>query len=194
MDSDGHETMRKSQSTITSYLDDAPVAREVISKQSWLWTGINVVMAIFFALAAFVQINDPDPYIWIPIYLIPCLLCCAIVWSRDAVDQLYWRVTAAVHMGFSILGIVILTFHVGGLHMKQGFFNPLGLEEGRELFGLLIALGWTLLCWFSGHIMTTCSAGKLSILTGVTVLLGMLPLTMWGTCYQSNFKHCDDML
>lgn len=63
--------------------------------------------------------------------------CCHYILTSD---QLYWRVTAAVHMGFSILGIVILTFHVGGLHMKQGFFNPLGLEEGRSVGRLSIVV------------------------------------------------------
>ena len=49
--------MRKSQSATASYLDDAPVAKEANSKQSWLWSGINIVMAIFFALAAYVQVS-----------------------------------------------------------------------------------------------------------------------------------------
>ncbi|XP_038068628.1 transmembrane protein 220-like [Patiria miniata] len=184
----------KSQSSVTSNHSDGSGSREITGPQSWLWAGINAVMAVFFALAAFVQINDPDPYIWVPIYAIPCLLCCSIVWSRDSIDHKYWRVTAAIHMCFAVFGIVLLTFQVGQVHRKEGLFNPLSLEEGRELFGLLIALGWTLMCWFSGHIMTTCSTGKLTLLTGIVVLLGMMPLALWGTCYQADFEHCNDML
>ena len=36
---------------------------------------LNIVLVIIFVLFAAVQYNDPDPYIWIPIYLFPAAVC-----------------------------------------------------------------------------------------------------------------------
>ena len=35
----------------------------------------NILFAILFVIAAALQYNDPDPYIWIPIYLYGAVLC-----------------------------------------------------------------------------------------------------------------------
>lgn len=35
----------------------------------------NLVFAILFALFAVLQYNDPDPYLWIPIYGYACIVC-----------------------------------------------------------------------------------------------------------------------
>ena len=35
----------------------------------------NQLFVFIFILFAVVQYNDPDPYLWIPIYLFPAVLC-----------------------------------------------------------------------------------------------------------------------
>jgi len=35
----------------------------------------NLVFSIVFALFALLQYNDPDPYLWIPIYGYACVVC-----------------------------------------------------------------------------------------------------------------------
>ncbi|MEY4919290.1 MAG: hypothetical protein RLZZ431_472, partial [Bacteroidota bacterium] len=35
----------------------------------------NIFFCIVFILFAVVQYNDPDPFLWVPIYLYPALLC-----------------------------------------------------------------------------------------------------------------------
>uniref|UniRef100_A0A2K5Q9Y5 Transmembrane protein 220 n=1 Tax=Cebus imitator TaxID=2715852 RepID=A0A2K5Q9Y5_CEBIM len=39
-----------------------------------LWRACNGLMAAFFALAAFVQVNDPDAELWVVVYTIPAVL------------------------------------------------------------------------------------------------------------------------
>lgn len=36
---------------------------------------VNIFLSIVFVLFAVLQYNDPDPYLWIPLYLIPAFLC-----------------------------------------------------------------------------------------------------------------------
>jgi Transmembrane family 220, helix len=36
---------------------------------------LNIVLAVLFVLFAAVQYNDPDPYIWVPIYLFCAYVC-----------------------------------------------------------------------------------------------------------------------
>jgi hypothetical protein len=35
----------------------------------------NIVLSIVFFIFALLQYNDPDPYIWVPIYLLATFLC-----------------------------------------------------------------------------------------------------------------------
>jgi hypothetical protein len=35
----------------------------------------NIIFAILFVLCAALQYNDPDPYVWMPIYLYAAVLC-----------------------------------------------------------------------------------------------------------------------
>ncbi|KAL1779167.1 transmembrane protein 220 [Sigmodon hispidus] len=39
-----------------------------------LWRACNMLMAAFFALAAVVQVNDPDAEFWVVVYMIPAVL------------------------------------------------------------------------------------------------------------------------
>ena len=35
----------------------------------------NIIMSVLFVLFAALQYNDPDPYLWIPIYLFAAVIC-----------------------------------------------------------------------------------------------------------------------
>lgn len=111
----------------------------------WTWRLANGFMALFFAFATYVQLNDPDPVIWMLIYAIPCFLCIALVIDSSLQDHYVWRYTAVIHVGVSILGIfyslsVLFTTEITSK-------NPLEYEEGREIGGLLIITAWLGLCW-----------------------------------------------
>lgn len=43
---------------------------------------LNILFIVLFVLSAALQYNDPDPYIWMPIYLYGALLCFLAVKRR----------------------------------------------------------------------------------------------------------------
>lgn len=106
----------------------------------WTWRLANGFMAVFFALSAYVQINDPDPILWMLIYGIPCALCCSLVVSSSLQDNIVWKWTAIIHLVTCIFGILysLKALLKGQIDSK----NPLNYEEGREIAGLFIVVLW----------------------------------------------------
>ena len=105
----------------------------------------NIVFCLVFVLFAALQYNDPDPYIWIPIYLYAAILC----WLAFR-DKFY--------PGAYLLGIIIYAlyaiykvFDQNGLidwitkHDAENIAETMKakqpwIEESREFFGLLILI------------------------------------------------------
>lgn len=105
----------------------------------------NFIFCILFILFAALQYNDPDPYVWIPIYMYSAVLC----WL--AFRGKYFR-------GAYIAGIIVYAVYAG-----YKFFDENGvwdwitkhhaeniagtmkaeqpwIEEAREFFGLIILI------------------------------------------------------
>ena len=113
----------------------------------------NVFFCIVFILFAAVQYNDPDPYVWMPIYLYAAVLC----WL--AFRNKYFP-------GAYLLGIVVyLGYAVYKFFDKNGVWdwmtkhdaaNIAGtmkaekpwIEETREFFGLVILIVVLLINYF----------------------------------------------
>jgi len=105
----------------------------------------NIIFTIIFIIFAGLQYNDPDPFIWIPIYLYAAFLC--------------WRASKGIHhRSLYIIGIALYTVY--GLYL---FFDKNGvlswasdhaaeslvstmkagepwIEETREFGGLVILI------------------------------------------------------
>jgi Transmembrane family 220, helix len=86
-------------------------------------------VVMFFAFAL-VQYNDPDPFVWIPVYLIPTYLCYYKLKGKG--DKL---------MYFSI-GLLFLMWAINqfppeweGVLLSQGM-KTVNIELGRESLGL----------------------------------------------------------
>jgi hypothetical protein len=106
---------------------------------------INIFFIVIFILSAALQYNDPDPYIWMTLYLYGALLC----WL--AIKKIYKK-------GLFITGIVVyaayavyLLFDSDGVinwiseHNAENIVQSMKatrpwIEETREFFGLLILL------------------------------------------------------
>ncbi|XP_071321167.1 transmembrane protein 220 isoform X2 [Trachinotus anak] len=54
-----------------------------------MWKVCNVLMSLFFALAAYVQINDPDAGLWMVGYGVPAVLCAGIGWKPQVTEQVF---------------------------------------------------------------------------------------------------------
>ena len=60
----------------------------------------NLVFAILFVLFAVLQYNDPDPYIWIPIYIYGALMCWMCFKGKGNRTALYAGIT--VYLAYAI--------------------------------------------------------------------------------------------
>ena len=106
----------------------------------------NIFFCVVFILFAVVQYNDPDAYLWMPIYLYPALLCYLKFIQKTISTIAYWA-------GFLVFGVYAIykMFDTNGIIDWVQFHNASNIastmkaekpwiEESREFFGLLIIL------------------------------------------------------
>jgi len=103
---------------------------------------------LFFLTATYVvfaalQLNDPDPLVWVPLYLVPAAATLAAAFHRLPA-WLGWALAAA----YVALAVWWWPARYDGL---TGPMNPATtVEEGRESLGLFIAaIGLALSAWAS---------------------------------------------
>jgi len=101
----------------------------------------NVLMALLFALGAAVQYNDPDPLRWMAIYLAAAAVC-----VLAALDRAPWQLPAALGgaalaWAATLVSRVVGTVAIGDLFAAWEMESA-GVEEGREMYGLLIIAAW----------------------------------------------------
>lgn len=106
----------------------------------------NFVFIFVFILFAALQYNDPDPYLWIPIYLYPALLCYWAFKLKPIHIKLYWAAFAgfgsyAIYKLFDTNGIIDwIRFHEATSITSTMKAEQPWVEESREFFGLIIIL------------------------------------------------------
>lgn len=104
---------------------------------------VNFLLAAMFLLFAFVQVNDPDPVIWILIYGIMAVFCIM------AIFELYPK---KFLIGVLILYVLYSFVYIPGLaewlrhDNKADLFDNIAkmehlyIEESREFLGLFICI------------------------------------------------------
>ncbi|MEP7141417.1 MAG: transmembrane 220 family protein [Ferruginibacter sp.] len=105
----------------------------------------NFFFVFVFIVFAALQYNDPDPYLWMPLYLYGALLCWLAV-KKKFYPKAYW-------LGFTVYGAYALykVFDMNGLedwitkHHAQNLAATMKaetpwVEESREFFGLVILI------------------------------------------------------
>ena len=99
----------------------------------------SVLFALLFALAAVLQINDPDPALWIAAYASAAGLA-----STAALGRARFWPSALLALGFSIWGLSLLPSLVDA--EREAFTSfPMqspSHEEGREAVGLLVCAAY----------------------------------------------------
>jgi hypothetical protein len=103
----------------------------------------NLILAVMFLLFAFVQINDPDPLLWIAIYGSMAAVCVMSAF-RYYVRPLLW----IQMVGFLVYMIILwpglkewLQQENKGVLFDEGMkMQFLYIEESREFLGLLICV------------------------------------------------------
>lgn len=86
---------------------------------------------ILFALACFVQWNDPDPIIWIMVYAIPSVASLLFFLHR-----FNYRIGALLFISYCVGGILVWPATFEGILLEKGNFE--NIERGREALGLFI--------------------------------------------------------
>jgi hypothetical protein len=104
---------------------------------------VNFLLAILFLIFAFVQINDPDPILWIIIYGNMAVLC---ILAMFKMYFKYWNllsvITYAIYAGLLFKS----AWHWLQSPDKEMLFDDIAkmqniyIEETREFLGLLICL------------------------------------------------------
>jgi hypothetical protein len=89
-----------------------------------------IVMAVVYVVFAALQINDPDPYYWIPIYLYATLL--SVLFYRGRVPNLLLWVSAVVYLAGAVY---MWPPHWEGVALQHGM-KTFNIEHGRESLGL----------------------------------------------------------
>ncbi len=107
---------------------------------------IHKVISAIYILCAAVQYNDPDFYIWIPVYVIPAVV--AISYDRGRRDSKLILILCGVYI-ISMLWYIpdVISWITNGLPTITGSMHAESpfIEFVREFFGLgicLIGLIW----------------------------------------------------
>ncbi len=93
---------------------------------------LAIFFALCFLLSAFVQLNDPDPAIWITLYLVPALV--SILFLKT-------RLSSYVYLALAVLyfAIAILQWppeFEGFLFGEVQTMRNMNIELARESFGM----------------------------------------------------------
>lgn len=105
---------------------------------------LNFILAVMFLVFAFVQINDPDPVIWILIYGIMAVMCVMAIFEFYPA-----KVTLGLLVVLAIYSFVYLPGVIEWLQKdnKALLFDDIAkmqypyIEQAREFLGLLICIG-----------------------------------------------------
>jgi membrane-bound ClpP family serine protease len=92
---------------------------------------LKALIIIIFVLFAILQYNDPDPYLWIPVYLYPAYLVFRSLSEKGIVEV------------FSFVAIVYIFWAVNvfpaeweGVLLNEVGMKTVNIELGRESLGL----------------------------------------------------------
>lgn len=103
----------------------------------------NIIFCLLFVISAGLQYNDPDPYLWMPIYLYGAFCC-----FRAYQGRYYPKAYLAGIIVFLVYGVYLFFDKYGVLnwlneHDAENIAQSMKasapwIEETREFFGLLI--------------------------------------------------------
>ena len=105
----------------------------------------NIAFVVLFIIAAALQYNDPDPYIWIPVYLYGAFLCYrAIKQKYNPLLYILWLLiysAYALYLFIDKTGVLSwVTKHNAENIAETMKASKPWIEETREFFGLVILI------------------------------------------------------
>ncbi len=115
---------------------------------------LNVIFTISFLGFAYVNLNDPDAWLWVSIYMV-ATLCCAL-----AIFHLYYPIVYLIVMAFYLIYAIWIFFSRDGVKDWITKYNRPSIvetmqatkpyiEKTREFFGLFIITGALAINYFA---------------------------------------------
>jgi len=105
----------------------------------------NITFIVIFIVFTALQYNDPDPYVWMPIYLYAAFLCYRAIQKKW--DPVLYIIGAVVYIGYAVYLFMDKTGvldwaeeHHGESIVQTMKGEKPWIEETREFGGLLIIL------------------------------------------------------
>jgi hypothetical protein len=113
----------------------------------------NLIFCILFIFFAALQYNDPDPYVWMPIYLYAAVLCW-LAFRKNYFPRAY-LFGAVIYAGYAIYKFFdengvwdwLTKHHAANIADTMKAEQP-WIEETREFFGLVILIVVLLIDYF----------------------------------------------
>ncbi|MES2775596.1 MAG: transmembrane 220 family protein [Bacteroidota bacterium] len=105
----------------------------------------NIIFCILFIVSAALQYNDPDPYLWMPIYLYGAVICAMAYKSQYFPKWCIIGITAfslyAIFLVFKHDGVVdwVTKHNADSITATMKAATP-WVEIAREFFGLVIVI------------------------------------------------------
>ena len=104
---------------------------------------VNALLALMFLVFSYLQLNDPDPLIWISIYLAMVIVCVMGIFRYYPKKFLYTLI--GLFAAYSIIYISGVKEWLGQENKSDLFDNVakmehLYIEESREFLGLMICI------------------------------------------------------
>jgi len=102
---------------------------------------VGLFLALLFLLFAGFQYNDPDPQIWIPVYLIAAVISLLVFFERIFLTAILFL------MVLYIAGAIYLwPTSFEGLTLEHGYTS--NIEEARESLGLAMCALSMIYYWY----------------------------------------------
>ena len=105
----------------------------------------NILFIILFIIFAALQYNDPDPYIWMPLYLYGALICYQALQKKY--NPILYIIGFVLYLGYALYLFLDKTgvLNWATQHNAENIVNSMKatkpwIEETREFFGLIILL------------------------------------------------------
>lgn len=113
----------------------------------------NIIFIILFVCSAALQYNDPDPYIWMPLYLYAAWLCFLAIKGKFSpllyILGLGVYIPYALYLLFDTMGVLYWLNQRDAENIAQSMkATEPWIERTREFFGLLIMVVVLLMNFF----------------------------------------------
>jgi len=105
----------------------------------------NILFSLLFLISAGLQYNDPDPYIWIPIYLVGATFCWLAVKNKYYPGAYLFGIVIfsgyALYLFFTEDGVLdwIQKHNAENIAGSMKASTP-WIEDTREFFGLVVLI------------------------------------------------------